>query len=152
MFCFNFIYMGVLPMCMSVYHVHAAPEEARRGWCTMGLELEMVRNHYVELGLLEEHWVLLTTESSSHPTSRKLIFSPLRRSQQCFIENRVTVSCRREASKIMGCPLRCFCAGIERRLRSDFSGDLMASSGHHGHYIHMATDAYAGKIVIIIRP
>ena len=32
---FYFMYVGILPACMSVHHVHAVPAEARRGsWIT----------------------------------------------------------------------------------------------------------------------
>lgn len=41
--------MSVWPVYMSMYHMHAMPEEARRE-PTLRLELQMVLNHYVGAG------------------------------------------------------------------------------------------------------
>lgn len=45
------MYMGILPECISVHHMHEVPSEARRG-CQVLLEPEfyIVVNHHVGAG------------------------------------------------------------------------------------------------------
>lgn len=46
--------MGVLPACLTVYHMHVVPLEAKRVTYTLGLEVQTLVRHYVGSDPLEE--------------------------------------------------------------------------------------------------
>lgn len=45
-----YVWMDVLPICMSLHHVHAVPKEAKRASETLELELQMVTRYHVRAG------------------------------------------------------------------------------------------------------
>lgn len=64
--------MVFLPVCVSVYHMHAAPKEARRGhWLLWDWSYRCLFGPYgcweLNLGPLEEQPVVLTAEPPLQP-------------------------------------------------------------------------------------
>jgi hypothetical protein len=82
--------MGVLPTCMSVYHVHAVPRETKGGsrvpWTGVTDTCEPpCRYRESNSGPLEEQPVLLTAELSLHPLNVEIAKLEMLKSTFLFV-------------------------------------------------------------------